>query len=96
MDSRKCSTPRTKSLCTHHIGEAAKGGKIGTAMFGISFNSTHSLCLLGPTVRNMVDLHVDFWVFTQNILRHHYQTPHKNVHITLCQHVLQNCQFLGF
>lgn len=37
---------------------------------------------------------VDFWVFTQNTLRHQYQTPHIKVHITLCQHVL-HCQFLS-
>jgi hypothetical protein len=42
-------------------------------------------------VRNMVvDLLVDFWVFTQNknILRHQYQTPRIREHIFLCRHVL--------
>lgn len=31
----------------------------------------------GVCVRNMVDLYVDFRVFTQNILRHQHRTPHK-------------------
>ena len=29
--------------------------------------------------RNTVDLHVDFCVFTHNILPHQYQTPHINI-----------------
>jgi hypothetical protein len=46
-------------------------------------------------VRNMVDLHVDIWVFTQSIKRNQYQTSHIKMHITLCQHVLQKCRFLN-
>lgn len=45
------------------------------------------------SVRNMVDPHVDSWVFIQNILPHQYKTLTKKVHITLCQLVLQNCHF---
>jgi hypothetical protein len=43
-----------------------------------------------------MDLHVDFRVLTQHILRHKFRTPHMKVHITLCEHALQNCQFHSF
>lgn len=64
-------------------------------MLRLMLPSSERLLKSNLDVRNTVDLYVDFWVFTKNILRHQHQTIHIKMRITLYQHVLKNCQFHG-